>query len=78
MQPGVRFQRCLGQLFMRADHRIMGLFSVGRGDRSDDDAFSHVAHREVLRHPRIRAAHEKGDSATSDTDGVEVRKIRSS
>lgn len=45
---------------MRADHRIMGLFSVGCGDRSDDDAFSRVAHREVLRHPRIRAAHENG------------------
>lgn len=75
VQPGIRFQGRHGQPLLRADHNIVEFFLVGCGGRSLECAISRVAHHEVLRHPRICAAHEKGDTATSNTGGVEVREI---
>lgn len=76
MQPGVRFQRCLRQPLMRADYSIVEFLPVVCGVRNRDDAISRVARHEVLRYPRLRAEYEEGDTATSNTDGVEVRANR--
>lgn len=58
---------------MRPDHIVVELLPDRRGFRSRGGPVSRVAHREVLPHSGLRAAHKKRSIATSNTVGVEVR-----
>jgi len=67
MRSWLRVQRLPGQPVVRAIQRVVGFVPYWYYARDHGDAFSRLAHRQVLQHACSHSAHEEGTLAAGCT-----------